>query len=141
MVVPNITGKTNRIPIKAEDVEFINKEFFEDKLADSLPRQAESSTIEMLIGNDYYCELLQPKKIDLGEDLFLFYSKLGWILSGQVHCSAEEISEPNLLVNTIGSMPRGIKVNTHMLTSVDLSLSRVKAQLGALSEFGVDWNK
>ena len=43
-------------------------------------------------------------------------------MSGQVHCSAEEISEPSLLVNTIGSVPRGLKVNTHMLTRVDLSL-------------------
>ena len=76
----------------------------------------------MLIGNDYYFELLQPRKIDLGEGLFLFYSKLGWILSGQVHNNTEESSETNLLVNTIGSVPVGIKVNSHMLTNIDLSL-------------------
>ena len=114
-VVPSITGK-------AEDIEFLNREFSADKLADSLPCQMESSTIEMLIGNDYYFELLQPRKIDLGDGLFLFYSKLGWILSGQVHGNTEEISEPSLLVSTIGSVPMGIKMNTHMLTSIDLSL-------------------
>ena len=68
-----------------------------------------SNGIEMLIGNDYYFELLQPRKIDLGEGLFLFY------LSGQVHGNTEEISEPSLLVSTIGSVPMGIKMNTHML--------------------------
>ena len=76
-VVPSITGKINQIPLKAEDIEFLNREFSADKLADSLPCQMESSTIEMLIGNDYYFELLQPRKTDLGEGLFLFYSKLG----------------------------------------------------------------
>ena len=121
-VVPNITGKINRVPLKLGDIEFINKEFSEHKLADSLPCQAESSTIEMLIGNDYYFELLQPRKIDFGEGLFLFYSKLGWILSGQVHCNAEENNEPSLLVSTIGSVPRGLNVNTYMLTNIDLSL-------------------
>ena len=79
-----------------EDIEFLNKEFSADKLADSLLHQMESSTIEMLIGNDYYFKLLQPRKIDLGEGLFLFYSKLGQILSGQVYNSTEET---NLLVD------------------------------------------
>ena len=70
-VVPSITGKINRTPLKAEDIEFLNKEFSADKLADSLPCQMESSTIEMLIGNDYYFELLQPRKIDLGISFLL----------------------------------------------------------------------
>ena len=43
-------------------------------------------------------------------------------LSDQVHSNTEEISESTLLVSTIGSVPRGIKMNTHMLTSIDLSL-------------------
>jgi len=121
-VVPSITGKINRIPLKAEDIEFLNKEFSANKLADSLPRQMESLTIEMLVDNDYYFELLQSRKIDLGEGLFLFYSKLGWILSGQVHNTTEGTNEPSLLVGTLGSVPMGIKVNTHMLTIIDPSL-------------------
>ena len=36
-VVPSITGKINRISLKTEDIEFLNKEFSADKLADSLP--------------------------------------------------------------------------------------------------------
>ena len=118
-VVLSITGKINRILLKAEDIEFLNKEFSANKLADLLPRQMESSTIEMLIGNDYYFELLQPRKIDLEEGLFLFYSKLGWILSGQVHNATGETYEPSLLVGTLGSVPMEIKVNTHMLTNID----------------------
>ena len=52
-------------------------------LADSLPQHPESSTIDMLIGNDCYFDLLEPQKLDVGDGLFLFNSKLGWILGGQ----------------------------------------------------------
>ena len=57
-VVPSITGKINHVPLKEEDLQFLKREFAEGKLADSLPYHAESSSIEMLIGNDYYFELL-----------------------------------------------------------------------------------
>ena len=65
-VVPSITEKVNRIPLKKEDLEFLNKEFTKGKLADTLPCQVESSIIEILIGNDYYFDLLQPRKMELG---------------------------------------------------------------------------
>ena len=62
-VVPIITGKINRVPLKEEDIEFLKGEFVDGKLADSLPCHAESSSIEMLIGNDYYFDLLEPRKM------------------------------------------------------------------------------
>ena len=52
--------------------------------------------------------------------LFLFHSKLGWILDGRVEQLAEESSR---LVSTVGSVPNGIKPTIHMLTSIDPSLS------------------
>ena len=55
----------------------------QDMLADTLPHYPESSTIDMLIGNDCYFDLLEPQKLDVGDGLFLFNSKLGWILGGQ----------------------------------------------------------
>jgi len=113
-VVPSIT----EFHLEQKIIEFLNKGFSADKLADLLPCQEELSAIEMLIENDYYFELFQPRKIDLGESLFPFYSKLDWILSGQVHSNTEESSEPSLLVSTIGS----VWESTHMLTSIDLSL-------------------
>ena len=42
----------------------------------SLPCHAESLSIEMLIGNDYYFDLLEVRKMDLCGGLFLFHSKL-----------------------------------------------------------------
>ena len=51
------------------------------RLADSQPCDA---VIEMLIGNDYYFDLLEPRKRDLSGSLFLFHSKLRWVLGGEL---------------------------------------------------------
>ena len=75
-VVPNITGRINRFPLKTQQVD----KFGQGMLADSLPHHTESSTID---GNDYYFDLLEPQKLDMGGGLFLFNSKLGWILGDQ----------------------------------------------------------
>ena len=101
-VVPNITGKINRVPLKEEDIEFLKREFVDGKLADSLPCHAESSSIEVLIGNDYYFDLLEPRKMDLGGGLYLFHSKLGWIHGGRVEQPAVNNDESSLLVSTVG---------------------------------------
>ena len=63
-VVPNSTGKINYVPLNQGEIEFLKGEFVEGKLADSLSCHAESSSIEMLIGNDYYCDLLEQIKKD-----------------------------------------------------------------------------
>ena len=91
-------------------------EFTEGKLADSLPCHAEPS-------NDYYFDLLEPRKIDLSGGLFLFHSKLGWILGGRIEQPLDKNNESSLLVSTVGSVPDGIKPTIHMLTSIDHSLS------------------
>jgi len=77
-VVPSITGKINRVPLKEEDMHFLKGEFAEGKLLTM------SSSIEMLIGIDYYFDLLEPRKMDMSGGLSLFHSKLGWIFGGRV---------------------------------------------------------
>ena len=62
-VVPSITGKITRFPLEPEDIEFLKQEGWEKNLADTLPTSIESFNVEMLIGNDYYFELLKPRKI------------------------------------------------------------------------------
>jgi len=76
-VVPNITGIINRFPLKAQHIEFLNNKFGKNMLADSLPHYPELAKIDMLIGNDWYFDLLEPQKLDMGDGLFLFNLKLG----------------------------------------------------------------
>ena len=78
----------------------------------------------MLIGNDYYFDLLEPHKLDLGGGLYFFNSKLGWILGGRIEdATTERNPVPSLLVRTVGTAPEEIKATTHMLSSIDPSLA------------------
>lgn len=121
-VVPHITGKISRVPLNTEDLTFLKNEGWESKLADTLPTDSEHSPIEMLIGNDYYFELLLPRKMELGEGLYLFQSKLGWILGGRYTSTGNSTEIPSLLVSTLGTAPTEMKASTHMLSKVDSPL-------------------
>ena len=69
----------------------------------------------MLIRNDYYFDLLQPRKMELGSGLSLFHSRFE---EGTIE-SNEELS---VLVSKVGSAPLDIKPSTYMLTKIDPSL-------------------
>ena len=93
----------------------------------------------MLIVNDCYFDLLGPQKLDMGGDLFLFNSKLGWILGGQtVNTTTERGTELHLLVGTLGMALGGVSMNVHALNSIDvLSISKPSLEsFGALNPLG-----
>ena len=75
-VVPNITGRITRNPLNQNDKTFLKSEGWESKLADVLPVKPGFSSVEMLVGNDYYFDLLLPEKMNLRPGLCLFQSKL-----------------------------------------------------------------
>lgn len=121
-VVPHITGRISRAPINSENVTFLKSKEWETKLADTLPTDSEDTSVELLIGNDYYFDLLLPRKMELGDGLFLFQSKLGWILGGRYFANSDSTSTPSLLVGTPGIAPEGMKTTAHMFSNVDSSL-------------------
>ena len=43
----------------------------------------ETSSVELLIGNDYYLDIILPQKVEVQSELYMLGSKLGWILSGR----------------------------------------------------------
>ena len=61
-------------------------------LADSVPSTKETANIELLLGNDYYCDIfsgdISMKAVSPG--LNLTESKLGWILTGRVKCQDDK---------------------------------------------------
>ena len=123
-VVPSITGRITRTPLSQADAKFLRDSALEDKLADTIVTSAEVFQVDMLVGNDYYFDLLQPRKIDLGNGLYLFQSKLGWVFGGKVESKTEVVSEQNLLVSTMGVAPTNVDTSTHnMLTSVESSIT------------------
>ena len=52
-------------------------------LADTVPNKTESDSPELLVGNDYYLDIIETEKIEVNPGLYLLSSKLGWIISGK----------------------------------------------------------
>ena len=80
-VVPKITGTLQRAYFDTKSIEHHLKDI---PLADSIPTDNETASIELLIGNDYYCDIfsgyISMKEVVPG--LNLMASKLGWFLTG-----------------------------------------------------------
>ena len=51
------------------------------KLADTISTSYEDARVDILVGNDYYLDIISSEKIQLQEGLYLLGSKLGWIMS------------------------------------------------------------
>ena len=52
------------------------------RLADSIPVQPDLASIDILLGSDYFCNIIERERIVLPSGLLLF-SKLGYILTGR----------------------------------------------------------
>ena len=75
-VVPQIAGSIQRRPVNHKS--FQNWEYLwgEFPLADDLPKEIETSSIDLLIGNDYYLDIILPQKIEVQTGLYILGSKL-----------------------------------------------------------------
>jgi len=88
-VVPKITGNLQRAYFNPEKFTHLLKDI---SLTDSIPSTKETANIELLLGNDYYCDIFSGdvamKAVSPG--LNLRESKLGWILTGRVKCQDDK---------------------------------------------------
>ena len=80
-VVPKITGGFCRMSLSNSEHLDVLKKF---QLADTLPVKEENVTVDVLVGNDYYWDLVEPHKIELSSGLYMVESKLGWMLNGRL---------------------------------------------------------
>ena len=53
-------------------------------MADELPDRERTIKIDILIGNDYYDDVINMEKIQIDDGLYLVNSTLGWMFSGRV---------------------------------------------------------
>ena len=94
-VVPKITGMIQRASINSKQFEPLLKKH---QLADTLPSELEISNVELLIGNDYYSELILPGRKRLSPGLYLLASQLGLILSGRLPNEERKTSEVSMFL-------------------------------------------
>ncbi|CAC5388393.1 unnamed protein product [Mytilus coruscus] len=97
-IVPVISGCVHRKSLDASAIEHLKHFVKEVELADELLFQDESSSIELLIENDYYLDLVLSNKVEMHPGLYLLDSKLGWIVTGRTRETYEEKSETGLLI-------------------------------------------
>ena len=125
-IVPSITGNIQRGPITMSSVQ--DREHLASRyaLADTLPCETESASIEMLIGSDYYLDLILPQKIEIQPGLYLLASKLGWLLSGRTakHTDYEQ-QESSMIVLTYGTE---IGSETKLFASPDIFTDKSKSR-------------
>ena len=81
-----------------------------------MPNEREDATIDLLIGNDYYLDLILPQKVHIQPGLYMLGSKLGWILTGRTSELIEDKKEHSLSVLTYGTE---IERETNVFTCAD----------------------
>ena len=80
-ICKTITGNVIRNRIDTKQFDHIWKGL---KLADDPPTETRQYKIDILIGNDYYDEIMKTDKIEVQKGLYLINSSLGWMFSGRV---------------------------------------------------------
>ena len=81
-VVNKIIGPIQRGPLQSADLEFLVS-ISSEKMADTVPETSEPVNIDLLIGSDYFWNILGTEKVTLPSGLYLVSSKIGYILTGR----------------------------------------------------------
>ena len=116
--MPQIAESIQRRPVNLKTLDNWNYLWNEFSQADDLPTERETSIVELLIGNDYYLDIILPQKMEVQPGLYMLDSKLGWILSGRTSEIVERTTEPSMLL-----LRQGKRIeNETFLTSLDKSL-------------------
>ena len=81
-VLKHITGVIQRNPLSEKDLEFL-KLIPSSELADSIPGALESVAIDLLIGSDFFWDIVGGNKVILPSGMFILPSKFGYIITGR----------------------------------------------------------
>ncbi|XP_045167522.2 uncharacterized protein LOC123530814 [Mercenaria mercenaria] len=114
-IVPTITGSIQRKPVRISDRDNFRSLIKNLSLADDIPTEEYTDSIELLLGNDYYLDIVLRHKIEIQPGLYLLSSKLGWILSGRTNEIDDNVSDTNLLILSYGNNI----TKTQVFTNVD----------------------
>lgn len=79
-IVPVISGIIERKPVRQLSTD-ANHLLQTVELADTIAKENEPCEVEMLLGNDYYLDLVLCQKIEIQPGLYLLSTKCGWMLT------------------------------------------------------------
>ncbi|XP_053406426.1 uncharacterized protein LOC128559229 [Mercenaria mercenaria] len=103
-IIPSITGTIHRNQIKFHSPNKFAELTRNLSLADTIPTQNETIKIDLLIGNDFYLEIIRSEKIEVQPGLYLLSSCLGWILTGRTQPKEQtKMNDINMFILTYGN--------------------------------------
>ena len=85
-IVPTITGPVTRTRLPSS---LVHKPLQHLPLADTYTGDARSSTVQVLLGNDFYHDLVLPGRRQIAPSLYLLDTRLGWMVSGRLSTSKD----------------------------------------------------
>jgi hypothetical protein len=121
-VVPTISGAIQRNPVNNLLRGKIEHLLNSVSMADTIPNEREITTVEILIGNDYYLDIVMPQRIEVHPGLYLLSSKLGWILTGRMNENSSDKYEFQMNSSMLILSYEANNQNT--LTSIDNIMQR-----------------
>ena len=134
-IVPRISGTISRMAVSAGKLKKVVNAF---DLADSIPYEEESSTIDILLGNDYYLDLVMctgEQRKEISPRLYLILSKLGWILTGRLDCDILDSHLLSILTYTTDPVAAAIHPS-QILNHIDNDRSMIE-DLWKLDSIGI----
>ena len=84
-------------------------------LTDTIPLQKESDTVQVLIGSDYYLDVILPDRLEVQSGLYLLNSRFGWIQTGHTNKYDCDSVHTSMLILTHGNTIN----NSSVFSSVD----------------------
>ena len=117
-VVLEISGNVQRAPIKIGNQFKITGKY---ELADTLPKYSKLSSIGILIGNDYYNDIMLTERMKIHEGLYIIKSKFGWMINGRTK-TKEESKDENVMLLIMTHSTNSILSEIHRFTHVEPSL-------------------
>ena len=80
--VKQITGSIQRSPLVQKDLGFL-RAIPVERMAEHIPDTLEKTTADLLIGSDYFWDIVEGDKVTLPSGMFLISSKFGYIVTGK----------------------------------------------------------
>lgn len=123
-IVPVISGKVQRRKIDVSSMEHLRHFVKDVELADTIPTENESTSIELLVGNDYYLDLILSQRIEVQPGLYLLASKLGWIVTGRTQEVEIRSTETSMLIlsnTSVMSISENTSIDSLIYSKPDLT--------------------
>jgi len=101
-IVPTITGHMTRTAIPTSVCTQWQHLWAGLHLADSFPAAPTQAPIDILLGSDFYNDVMLPDRREIVPGLYLLQSRLGWVFSGRVRHAQTDVrsstDDPTLLI-------------------------------------------